>query len=224
MKQWLMEHKLYFAVPVFIILGTVYYFFNQKPPEPNAQFAQLEKQSTATLEAKDQTMKPQPTEQKQPAKTETIFVDVKGAVKKPGVYQANENERVNDIILRAGGLGETADASQVNFAARVQDEMVIYVPVKGETSPQVPQASANASPIPQTGSTTSGQAGGGKVNLNKADESALETLPGVGPAKAAAIIEYRKQNGSFQSPEDLKKISGIGDKTFEKLRDLITVQ
>ncbi|MGG5254985.1 helix-hairpin-helix domain-containing protein [Neobacillus sp. SM06] len=224
MKQWLMEHKLYFVVPVFIILGTVYYFFNQKPPESNAQFAQLEKQSAEKVEAKEQTIKPLPNEQKQPAKTETIFVDVKGAVKKPGVYQANENERVNDIILRAGGLGETADASQVNFAARVQDEMVIYVPVKGETNPPVPQASANASPPPQPGSTTGSQPGNGKVNLNKANESDLETLPGVGPAKAAAIIEYRKQNGSFQSPEDLKKISGIGDKTFEKLKDLITVQ
>ncbi len=226
MKQWLYNHKLYFAVPVLIILGGAYYFLNQKPPESNTPFSQLEKQSVAKLETKDQAGKPQPSAQKQPEQTKTIFVDVKGAVKKPGVYQASEEDRVNDIIVRAGGLEETADDSQVNFAARLQDEMVIYVPVKGEASPQAPQtpAIASASSSSQAVGTNSGQSGGGKVNLNKADESALETLPGVGPAKAAAIIEYRKQNGSFQTPDDLKKISGIGDKTFEKLKDLITVQ
>ncbi|XJZ26291.1 helix-hairpin-helix domain-containing protein [Bacillota bacterium Lsc_1132] len=219
MKQWLIERKFYVAMAVLIVSGSIYYVYNQQNQASDQQFSQLEKQSAAMLETKGQSEKQQP-----PQKTDIMIVDVKGAIKKPGVYQVSEKERVNDVILRAGGLTEEADSSQVNFAAKVQDEMVIYVPAKGEVQPAPPQTSAVAASSPQPGNTKSGVTGKGKVNLNKADASELETLPGVGPAKAAAILDFRKQNGSFQSPDDLKKISGIGDKTFEKLKDLITVR
>lgn len=143
-----------------------------------------------------------------------IIVDVKGAVKNPGVYEATSEERVNDIILKAGGLLDSADQKAVNLALKVKDEMVIYVPAKGEVKSEelitiLPSKESNPE---------------GKININTADETELQTLTGIGSSKATAIIEYRETNGSFKSIEDLKSVSGIGDKTFEKLKDYIDVK
>lgn len=221
MKEWLSDHKLYAAVLLFILLGGFYYAYNEENQVTNQSISQLEKR-TESEPPKTQT---QPSDQPKTKKTDVIVVDVKGSVKQPGVYQSSLTERVNDVISHAGGLTEEADASQVNFAAHVQDEMVIYVPKKGEAGPSPPlQAQDPAVSTANSAVRSAGEMGGGKINLNKADETELETLPGIGPAKASAILDYRKQNGMFQSVEDLKKISGIGDKTFEKLKDLISVQ
>ena len=122
-----------------------------------------------------------------------------------------------DVISRAGGLTDKADQVQVNFAEHVKDEMIIYIPAKGEEGLSTPITS---------GSNPSSSVGGQrseKININKADETELQNLPGIGPAKAAAILEYRNTSGPFKAIEDLKNISGIGDKTFEKLKDLIVI-
>ncbi|MFO1443390.1 helix-hairpin-helix domain-containing protein [Bacillus sp. Bva_UNVM-123] len=147
---------------------------------------------------------------------EIIIVDVKGAVLNPGVYEAAANDRVIDMITKAGGLNEHADESRINFAIRVEDEMVIYVPIIGEEG-------ADGSDFVFEGTASKGK-NDGKVNLNTANETELQTLPGIGPAKAAMIIEYREKNGPFKAIEDLKLISGIGDKTFEKLQSSIKVK
>ena len=102
--------------------------------------------------------------------------------------------------------------SKVNLSQKVTDEMIIYIPEFGE----------EVEPIFLTQTTNSGQEG--KVDLNKADSAQLETLPGIGPGKAQAIIEYRDMNGPFKTIEDVKNVSGIGEKTFEKLKDHITVK
>ncbi|MCB5235743.1 helix-hairpin-helix domain-containing protein [Niallia circulans] len=139
-----------------------------------------------------------------------ILVDVKGAVKNPGVYEANEGDRVNDIIQKAGGILNNGEKNAVNLAMKVSDEMIIYVPYLGEEGEVVnDQASLSANE--------------GLVNINKASETELLQLPGVGPSKAAAIIEYREQNGGFSTKEDFKKISGIGEKTYEKLEPFLTI-
>ena len=150
---------------------------------------------------------------------EKIIVDVKGQIKHPGVYQSSEGERVIDVITRAGGLTENGDASQVNFAEHVVDEMVIYIPAKGEEG-QTTAGTGGKNLTTSSGLASNNQ---GKIDLNKADVTELQNLPGIGPAKATAIIEYRDTNGKFNAIEDLKNISGIGDKTFEKLKDLILV-
>ncbi|RKO61011.1 helix-hairpin-helix domain-containing protein [Caldibacillus debilis] len=145
-------------------------------------------------------------------------VDVKGAVKKPGVYTASRSDRVLDLIERAGGFAEDADREKINLAQKVADEMVIYVPKIGEEMPDFSGGTA--------GTGANGGEGGGaeKVNINTADESLLQTLPGIGPAKAKAIIEYREENGPFRSAEDIKNVSGIGEKTFEKIAGHISVK
>ena len=151
-----------------------------------------------------------------PTKQMEIVVDVKGAVKAPGVYTLMLDDRVIDAITIAGGYTAEADPTHINHAQKVIDEMVIYVPKKGEDI-SVEQMTIVSSP------SANSQASSGKVNLNAATESDLTTLPGIGPAKAKAILEYRQQNGRFKSVDDLKNVSGIGEKTFEKLKQYIEI-
>lgn len=146
----------------------------------------------------------------------TLFiVDVKGAVMRPGVYTLEEGDRLIDAIDAAGGYLAEADTRLVNHALKLSDEMLIYIPVEGEEP-------LEESMVIHSAESSSDQ--GGKINLNTASESELTTLTGIGPAKAAAIIQYREDEGLFQSPEELMKISGIGQKTFEKLESAITVK
>ncbi|WP_445490305.1 helix-hairpin-helix domain-containing protein [Niallia sp. 03133] len=149
---------------------------------------------------------------------EAIMVDVKGAVNHPGVYEANERERIIDVIKRAGGIKDKGEESAINLALKVTDEMVIYVPYKGEENPQA------ISTDPDKGSAAVDGSPSNLVDLNSATPEDLETLPGIGPAKAEMIIEFRDSNGGFSTKEDLKKISGIGEKTFEKLSEYVTVK
>lgn len=143
-----------------------------------------------------------------------LIVDVKGAVKNPGVYEATEGDRVNDIIKKAGGMLDKGEKNGVNLAMKVTDEMIIYVPYIGEED----------SIISESGNQTSLSSDEELININKASETELTELPGVGPSKAAAIIEYREQNGGFSTKEDIKNISGIGEKTYEKLEAFITIK
>ncbi|OLN23418.1 hypothetical protein BTO30_05510 [Domibacillus antri] len=150
-----------------------------------------------------------------------VAVDVKGAVEMPGIYLMTSDNRVNDAINKAGGLTESADPAAVNLAQKVQDEMVIYVPAKGEETPPV---IASAAPGGSGRAMSGGEEQSPLININTADVSRLQELPGIGEAKAKAIIDYRETDGPFAASEDLKNVSGIGDKTFEKLEPLITVK
>jgi competence protein ComEA len=153
-------------------------------------------------------------EEKEPLQ---VLVDVKGAVNYPGVYALTDEDRVVDAITLAGGYIEEANSSLINHAQRLQDEMVIYIPLKGEeTDITVQNFTAASSP--------GGTSDDGKVNINIADETQLTTLPGIGPAKAQAIISHREEQGTFQTIEGLKEVSGIGDKTFEQLKELIDIK
>lgn len=155
------------------------------------------------------------------------FVDVKGAVNKPGLYQVTSSMRVADVIQLAQGMQPQADQQQVNLAAKVTDQQVVYVPAKGEQLPAI--ATAAPSPAPATttaagGSPASGGVGSSeKVNLNTADVAAFQKLSGVGQKKAEKIIAYRQQHGNFKSVDDLKNVSGFGEKTVAKYKDQLTV-
>ncbi|MBS4176271.1 helix-hairpin-helix domain-containing protein [Lederbergia citrea] len=199
---WFEKYKTVFIGAVVVVLALILYLGQPKDQSVAGSI------SSEMLDAEI----PQITagEQNEPLPLK-IFVDLKGAVQNPGLYEATENDRVFDIIARSGGLLDHADEKQINYAQKVHDEMVIYIPRMGEILDN--DVFAGSSPSKQTE----------KVNINKADSTELQTLPGIGPAKANAIIDFREQNGSFKQTEDLQKISGIGAKTFEKLQDLITV-
>ncbi|MFJ5758087.1 helix-hairpin-helix domain-containing protein [Neobacillus sp. NPDC093182] len=210
MKDWMYEHKIYLIIAVIIAFGIIYYFVEERKSSSEIYMEDI---VPAEVNKEEEAAEPPQNQKQEP---ESFIVDVKGQVKMPGVYSSSQDERVIDVVQRAGGVTENADESKVNFAEHVQDAMVIYIPAKGEEG-SIPQGlTSNPS---ETGGTKQG-----KINLNKADENELQNLPGIGPSKAAAIMEYRETNGPFKSVEDLKNISGIGDKTFDKLKDLITVQ
>ena len=138
--------------------------------------------------------------------SDKCFVQISGAVNNPGVYELDGDARIFQVVLMAGGLREDADDSTLNQAGRVSDGQKIVVLTKEEAFAR--------------------EAGGGsdgKVDINTADEAMLMTLPGIGEAKAKAIIKYRESNGSFANIEDIKNISGIKDGVYSKIEDLIKV-
>ena len=129
------------------------------------------------------------------------------------------DSRVGDAIEAAGGFVADADATRVNRAAKLQDGQQVYVPRVGETGGGGPGAV-----VPDIGASAQGVATAeGPVNINRASESDLDALPGVGPSTARAIVEDRDANGPFSSIEDLMRVSGIGEKKFEKLKSSICV-
>lgn len=144
-----------------------------------------------------------------------VVVDIKGEIDSPGVYQLKEGSRIIDVIEKAGGLLAEADTASVNFAQLVTDQMVIYIPKEGEESPF---NQANMNEIQESSSQVEKQ-----IDLNKAEKDSLMSLNGIGSSKADSIIAYREEYGFFQSIEEIKNVSGIGDATFEKLKDAITV-
>ena len=152
-------------------------------------------------------------EKDEPLEQDLITVDVKGAVKSPGIYDLPVGSRVHDAVQKAGGLTEEADSKSLNLAQKVSDEALVYVPTKGEEATSQ-QAASGTSP------STSKEK---KINLNKASLEELKQVKGLGGKRAQDIIDHREANGKFKSVDELKKVSGIGAKTIEKLKDYVTV-
>ncbi|WP_227767565.1 helix-hairpin-helix domain-containing protein [Zhaonella formicivorans] len=148
---------------------------------------------------------------KEPEGVKEILVHISGAVEKPGVYSLKSGSRVNDAVFLAVPLAE-ADLDALNLAAPLVDGQKIPVPKKGEAPPQIAGAQGISS-----GSGT------GKVNINTAGLAELDSLPGIGPATAQKIIDYRTQHGGFKSVEELDQVSGIGAKKLEELKELVTI-
>lgn len=152
-----------------------------------------------------------------------VFVHVLGAVARPGLFEVHQGSRVVDVVAAAGGLLPTADEAGLNLARLVTDGEQLYVPAQGESGPG-PPAGAQAGSGPANGAAAGGSGGAApKVNLNTATLADLDTLPRIGPAMAQRILDYRDAEGRFASVEDLRNVTGIGDKTFAALKDLITV-
>ena len=144
-----------------------------------------------------------------------LYVDVAGAVRHPGLYRVPAGSRVAVAIERAGGLLRRADRTGVNFAAPLSDGQQVIVPVRGAAA--APAAAAGGSGS-ASGATASAAGAGGQISLSTASEAQLETIDGIGPGLAGRIIEYRETHGGFRSLDELKQVSGIGDKRFETLR------
>lgn len=156
-----------------------------------------------------------------PVSSTTICVYVCGAVASPGVYTLPEGARVYEALNAAGGLTEEAYGEAVNQAAVLSDGDMITIPTTEEM-----ESGTTASGVQSSGTTGVSSSTGessGKININTASATELEEIPGVGPAKAQAIIEYRETNGPFTAPEDLMKITGIKEKTFAKMKDSVCV-
>ena len=194
--DYIKQNKLIVIVLSILILGVGGYWWTNKAP---AVKNDIKTEIKASPKApKKTTSMP---------KNKLVAVDIQGAVKKPGVYQIKEGSLVQNVINLAGGLVENADTKQINQAKRVTDQMQVYVPVKGMTS--------------QT--STSAPSQGEKVNINSATVDDFKNVTGIGPKKAEKIITFREKNGNFKELKDLTKVSGIGEKSLESLKDQLTV-
>lgn len=154
----------------------------------------------------------------------SIIVYICGAVKESKVITLPEDSRISDAIDAVGGLTNDADLTNINLAYILEDGEKIYIPKKGE-EPQNEASTASSNAQSSSYSNYSvASTKSNKININKATQTELETIPGVGPSTALKIIEYREQNGRFSSIEDIKNVSGIGDAKYEKMKDYITVK
>ena len=176
------------------------------------QGEEVEEAATSLAET---TILPQEVEDKTTVST-VIYVDVKGEVHHPGVYQMKAENRVKDLIEAAGGFTPLADDHKLNLSQLLEDQMVIVVPKKGE------EVNSELAQTPTPHKKEVGKEG--KVNINTATVEELKTLKGIGEKKAEAIIEYRKQNGSFKNKEELMKVRGIGKKLYESFQERVIVQ
>ncbi|WP_251047795.1 helix-hairpin-helix domain-containing protein [Planococcus sp. ISL-109] len=185
-------------------MALLYFFLLREPPQPTS----LNDLASAQSQLDEQP--PQNPVEETPIAT-TVMIDVKGAVKSAGLYELPLGARVADAIEAAGGFLPDADSRSINLAVIVLDESSVYVPKAGEETAPVPTTASGGDAQPL-------------VDLNTATEAELTELPGIGPAKAAAIIAHRTDNGPFRSIEQLTDVTGIGDKSFEQLKDLIRVR
>jgi competence protein ComEA len=204
MKILFEKYKPLFILSILILIAGCVYFLNRNSVNTSAEVSDPPIIKEEVIEKVNK-------EEVEVDENKEIYVDVKGEVENPGIYKARAGERVNDLIIRAGDFTENAQPLQVNLAQMITDEMVIYVPKIGESD--------TAPPNVETGGHNDQHTQ--KIDINSATEAELDTLSGIGPSKAAAIIEYRETNGPFKSVENLKEVSGIGEQTLLKLKEEI---
>ena len=190
---------LAFVCSLVLIIGGLFYFNQNKTEDySGVSFSNISNETSN----KD--------EKAENRHDEKIFVDVKGAVKHPGVFETAKDKRVKDLIEEAGGLLDDADTSTLNLSQKVKDQMVIYVLKHGEKPKQISDGGSSSS-------------NADVININTANKEQLMKISGVGKTKAEAIISYRDKNGDFKKKEDITKVRGIGKATFEKIKDKIEV-
>ena len=190
---------LAFVCSLIVIIGGLFYFNQSKTEDySGVSFSNISNETNN----KD--------EKAEDKHDEKIFVDVKGAVKHPGVFETTKDKRVKDLIEEAGGLLDDADTSTLNLSQKVKDQMVIYVLKHGEKPKQISDSGSSSS-------------SGDVININTANLEQLMKISGVGKTKAEAIIAHREKNGDFKKKEDITKVRGIGKATFEKIKDKIEV-
>ncbi|EGO2660521.1 helix-hairpin-helix domain-containing protein [Enterococcus faecalis] len=204
-KKWLLLGSGASMVILITLLVGIYLMVNKKAQVDTTMWEETSLTTTAEV-ATDATKE----------RTETmIYVDIKGAVKVPGIYQLKNQQRIWDALALAGGVSEEADTAQVNYAQKVKDQMIIYVPKKGESVAQSLETLQESAPAQQNQEE--------KINVNTATEAELQTISGIGAKKAQEIIRFRDEQGPFKTVEELKNVPGIGEKTVERLKDMLTV-
>ncbi|MCT3045726.1 MULTISPECIES: helix-hairpin-helix domain-containing protein [Leuconostoc] len=203
-KEKYYEYKIWIFIILFILAAITYCAYSHQTKEVPQTSLSSSIASTSDVKKSESDDK----------NSSIVMVDVKGAVKKPGVYNITSFARVQTAIAQAGGTLEEADMQQVNLAQKLTDGQIVYVPMRGETS-AAPVNNGSTSAVTTTDNEV--------INLNTATVVELQTLDGIGVKKAEQIIAYREEHGGFKSIEEIKQVSGIGEKRFEALKDKVTV-
>lgn len=221
-KNWLLDKKVYVVA---VVLAAGAFFYWQQKPQPadnSALLSQTKLQSSSQSAASRQTGASSASS----AASGKVVCDISGAVKEEGVYTLKSGSRLQDLIDAAGGLTSRAQIKAINRSLLLQDQDKVYIPYKGEKTAAAPTAGMASNAAASSSSSSSSPAASsaaGKVNLNTATAADLQKLNGIGERKAEQIIAYREQKGGFKSIDELKEVSGIGDKIFDALKDQITV-
>ena len=222
MRKLNLKQKKIIAIILIILVVIAYYYFYLRDRTEEISNQDLEVNNT---QENNQT-------------NETIVVHVSGAVNIEGIVELASGSRIANAIEKAGGIKENADMTDINLAYPLEDGMKIHIPTKEETEANknnentpaesyVTAASGGVNSKEATNSTQSSSTSdtsSKKVNINTATQEELDTLPGIGPSIASKIIDYREQNGKFNSIEEIKEVSGIGEAKYEKIKDSITIK
>lgn len=232
-----MKKNLKWVILTFFIIGIVFLFFlNNYSKSAKKETSKEEPEELIFKEEKEET-------NKKDNQKENVFVDIKGAIANPGVYELEQNKKVIDVVNLAGGFLENANTQTINLAKKVTNEMVIIIYTNEEiklamTEEKTAKVIDNTCVCPvlkndacinknetKKDTTTSNEPETitEPININTASASDFDKLPGIGASKAESIVQYREKNGPFEKIEDLKEISGIGDALFEKIKDYITI-
>ncbi|MDF7672089.1 helix-hairpin-helix domain-containing protein [Lactobacillus sp. ESL0701] len=227
-KDFILDHKQYFLVGL-VVIGIVLWAHqgsNQK--DTATEFTEEQHPAQKGMPAKE-TATEVSKQEPEPAKPKNVTCDISGAVKHQGVYTLNTGARLQELIEAAGGIMNNAELKQVNRALILQDQDKVHIPYRGEkikANEIVTSVTGSSNVAPaddSSSSTTETTADHSKINLNTADAQGLQKLNGIGEKKAEQIIAYRQKNGNFKKIEDLKQVSGIGDKTFAALKDQLAI-
>ncbi|MDU1399219.1 helix-hairpin-helix domain-containing protein [Finegoldia magna] len=205
------KDKILIGIAIIVLVGFGYYKSNSDNLNNNQIQTLVDTKSTESINEKSENN----TQNREDNSTTMCQID--GCVNKPGVYSFKKDDRIKDIVELAGGFTQDADTKSVNLAMKLKDEMKVYIPSKTETS-KAQNNNIESSDIVTIKDNNSNSL----VNINTADSNKLQTLPGIGPSKAKKIIEFREKN-QFKKIEEIKNVDGIGDKTFESLKSLITI-
>lgn len=226
MNNFNKKQKTTLIIAISIIIIVIFYYLNIK--EQN-NFSQIEESKFETIQ--NENLDGQ-------SKVDTnnsediIKVHISGAVNKEGVVELKINSRISDAIDKAEGLKNDAYIDQINLAYILEDGMKIYIPninekdtiLNNKESLNVVSSSSGVNIETQQNNQTNNKSNTKKININTATQAELETLPGIGPSTALKIITYRKENGKFQTIDDIQKVNGIGTSKFSRIKDLIEVK
>ena len=211
-KRWLMEYKKVLsiiggvlAVIVIILVG------RGMMASPTKEKVMVTNAVNTTRVEETTTMIPQ-----------NCYVDIKGEVLRPGVYEFSCESRIQEVIKKAGGFTEEADETKINLAQKISDQMQIIVP--NLHSKQEGGVTEGNSEKGNSSNTTPSNSKQGTVNINTATLEELQTIKGIGKKKAEAILQYRKEHGAFRTKEDLLQVKGIGKKALEAIESQVTFQ
>lgn len=220
------KQKIIAIIAITIIAIIIYQYFTKKEEytitEANLNIINSNENNTKEKDEKE--------DEKQEQKTK-IVIYITGEVNNKGVFEIEEDSRISDAIEIAGGLTNEANIENINLASKIEDGMKIYIPKKGEENSQSEVQETTKETITKSDTTQKAVTQGtqqttqtqSKVNINTANQTELETLPGIGPSTALKIINYRKENGKFNKIEDIKNVSGIGESKYSKIKDYIKV-
>ena len=232
---WLMDKKMYIVIVLLAAGG--FYYANRQPAADNSALLSsgqsMSENSGQSLQSSSVSSVAASASSAASAANAEVVCDISGAVKHQGVYRLKNGARLEDLIEKAGGLTKDAQLKAINRSQLLKDQDKIYIPGKGDkvgaaqtansAAASTPVSSSASSSSSSVSSSTSGAASGDLINLNTATASDLQKLNGIGEKKAEQIIAYRQEKGSFKSIDELKEVSGIGDKTFAAIKDQLTI-